>query len=112
MAESTGCKQEELAEEVWQYFARPAAWTIAPQAIRSLQRIRAAGAHTHPSKPRPEDLAALCMMLCRSCLLRSGGLTVSGHAALTSAEQAVVCRVTHLACMCSLEMSLAHTDRF
>lgn len=46
VAESTGCEHEELAEEIWQYFARPAAWTIAPQAILSLHRIRDAGVKT------------------------------------------------------------------
>lgn len=46
VSESTGCSQSALSEEIWQYFAGPAAWSVAPQAVHALHRIRAAGVKT------------------------------------------------------------------
>lgn len=35
----------DLFEEVYSYYARPESWTIAPNAVQALQRIRDAGIH-------------------------------------------------------------------
>jgi REG-2-like HAD superfamily hydrolase len=41
--ESTGCANERMFEEVYQYFTRPEAWKLAPGAVAALSKLRAAG---------------------------------------------------------------------
>ena len=43
MKESTGCENVELADDVYDYFARPEAWTITPGAVPALLEMKAAG---------------------------------------------------------------------
>lgn len=43
VAASTGLRDERLFEDVYGYFARGSSWTIAPNALGSLLRIRASG---------------------------------------------------------------------
>lgn len=41
--QSTGCDNEAMFEEVYQYYAHPDAWVLAPGAAAALARMRAAG---------------------------------------------------------------------
>lgn len=43
VAESTGCSDERMFEEVYDYYARPEAWRLAPGTSEALNRLRAAG---------------------------------------------------------------------
>ena len=43
MKESTGCQDVELANDVYDYFARPEAWTVTPGAVPALLEMKAAG---------------------------------------------------------------------
>ena len=43
MKESTGCADVELANDVYDYFARPEAWTVTPGAVPALLEMKAAG---------------------------------------------------------------------
>lgn len=43
VAESTGCQSLALFEEIYDYYAQPAAWHIAPGAHAALQRLRDSG---------------------------------------------------------------------
>lgn len=40
---STGCANEALFEELYQYYIRPEAWQLAPGAVSALNKLRAAG---------------------------------------------------------------------
>lgn len=40
---STGCNNEGLFEELYQYYVRPEAWKVAPGAVAALSKLRAAG---------------------------------------------------------------------
>jgi REG-2-like HAD superfamily hydrolase len=40
---STGCSNEGLFEELYQYYVRPEAWKVAPGAVAALSKLRAAG---------------------------------------------------------------------
>lgn len=44
MTKSTGCAHPDLAEEIYQYYARPEAWNVANGAPHALTRLRDAGA--------------------------------------------------------------------
>lgn len=41
--ESTGCSNDELFEEVYDYYVQPGAWTLAPGAVSALSKLKAAG---------------------------------------------------------------------
>lgn len=41
--QSTGCNNERLFEELYQYYARPEAWQLAPGAVSALSKLRSAG---------------------------------------------------------------------
>lgn len=43
VTQSTGCANPELAEEIYQYYARPEAWVVAQGAPHALMRLRDAG---------------------------------------------------------------------
>lgn len=66
VTQSTGCEDPELAEEIYQYYARPDAWNVAPGAPHALMRLRDAG------EPRSLILAMPVSSLLRSSLLSIG----------------------------------------
>jgi REG-2-like HAD superfamily hydrolase len=41
--QSTGCADERLFEELYQYYVRPGAWQLAPGAVAALSKLRSAG---------------------------------------------------------------------
>ena len=44
MGQSTGCSELALAEDLYLYYARPEAWTVAPGAQQAMRRLQTAGA--------------------------------------------------------------------
>ena len=43
MSQSTGCDSAALFEEIYAYYARPAAWQVTPGAETALQQLKDAG---------------------------------------------------------------------
>jgi REG-2-like HAD superfamily hydrolase len=41
--QSTGCSDQHLFEELYQYYVQPSAWALTPGALPALQKLRAAG---------------------------------------------------------------------
>ena len=77
MKESTGCEDVALANDVYDYFARPEAWTVTPGAVPALLEMKAAGEGgrmpvtwmPHRHKAAAANLSRLLIMSapCRRC---------------------------------------------
>ena len=79
--ESTGCEDVELANDVYDYFARPEAWTVTPGAVPALLEMKAAGEGggmpvtwlPHRLAAEAVDLSRLLIMPAPCCRCPDGG---------------------------------------
>lgn len=69
MKESTGCEDLELANDVYDYFARPEAWTVTPGAVPALLEMKAAGegGSTSVTRAPHRHTAAAVTQTCAGC---------------------------------------------